>query len=648
MTETADEESLLRSDLDESRAESERLTVRVIQQEADLSRMHLDMIESEEQLTARVIQQEADISGMHLDMIESEEETRAGMDGLQQVITDLMEAQQTLVERSPAQAPPPPVPTSSMELSASHMTPLAAVRTTQAVLASPGLRLAASKLREMSRLDPSGPPTAMLESPGLVPPPPQLLRPAAFPMAMAPIPVAIGVVASPVQSPWKVRTPPQEKVVPAAVSPAKQTPRSAIASFAAATAPLAATATEREEDTQSSSVRVREQPKKGTPRTAISSFLNASSASAADLSMQDIEPLPDALTLAAEPTQTELLAEQLAAEKTQTAPPSPGGVREEETPPVSALIAHFDGEEDEPEFVSPPAPADEEDTPVADDEPPAVVDEEEKAEPLKMSTNVENRIRRSRWGPKPPVGPPPGPLVGQARTVTQAIALEQAAVNSPGWTDWMDASTSSGSVHAGGGAAAGDSGAVFDASAWFSADGNASTGGATPADWMDEASVSDRSVLPLPSAMDESGWQDASAVGGLAKVSDAPDALAMAKEQLAKLRTVVHEHETVREALSTPPSSGRQAAVGVGSGSGFNLNELSQSQSNAVASAKFHPGGGKATKPKAIPAGAAGGGSASSRRASAEKKKTRMPKSKIPKKKAPSIGGGAFGAVRPR
>eukprot|EP01043_Picozoa_sp_COSAG02_P117817 COSAG02_NODE_54373_length_296_cov_1.030457_1_plen_98_part_11 len=97
---------------------------------------------------------------MHLDMIDSEEEMRQGMDALQEVITTLLEAQQTLVQASP---PPPPLPTSSME-QATFATPVsaAAVRSMEAVLASPGLREAASKLREMSRLDPSGPPEAML------------------------------------------------------------------------------------------------------------------------------------------------------------------------------------------------------------------------------------------------------------------------------------------------------------------------------------------------------------------------------------------------------------------------------------------------------------------------------------------------------
>ena len=161
------------ADLRESRTESG-----VLQAELDAAR------EECQALSDSVVGQEQEIARVHEDLSENEDEMREGMDGLQMTIMSLLELQQTAAEQpAPAAAvlpasmpPPPPV---------SMPPPPVPVRSAQAVLASPGLRQATTKLRQLSRQDPRGPPAAMLDSPAPA-------QPAATP---APVASAVGIVA---------------------------------------------------------------------------------------------------------------------------------------------------------------------------------------------------------------------------------------------------------------------------------------------------------------------------------------------------------------------------------------------------------------------------------------------------------------------
>jgi hypothetical protein len=133
-------------------------------------------------------------------------------------------------------------------------------------------------------------------------------------------------------------------------------------------------------------------------------------------------------------------------------------------------------------------------------------------------------------------------------------------------------------------------------------------------------------------AIDASGWEDTSAVGSLARRSHEADALAIAKEQLLKINTVIQEHEATAAALvNTPPQQQNSSPL---------LNVLSQSQSNV---ARFHPGGSGGKKSSASGSGGSGGSGSARRGASGEKK---QPRSRIPKKasataRARAIGSGA-------
>jgi predicted nucleic acid-binding Zn-ribbon protein len=612
-----------------------------------------------DKLKVQVTQQESDISRMHLDMIDSEEEMRQGMDALQEVITTLLEAQQTLVQASP---PPPPLPTSSME-QAAFSTPVsaAAVRSMEAVLASPGLRAAASKLREMSRLDPSGPPEAMLASPLPVRTP----VPEQQQLMPAPVPVAVGIVTASTpqqQEQQKLASPTQDTNV------ATQTPRAAIASFISlhqAERGLASLEQPTLSGGQSLINSRTATEKKTTPRAAINAFLNALATdpvpekdATIDGSNKDLDnvgqdtplPLSPADAGSEDPGST---CEQIAVEQVKAVCTS-AGVFDEETPPVSTLIRHFDGDahmhnSDTHAETEGTAETDGQTTaglarrsaaPAPAPAPSAAATSAATVGPSVANGSSGTRSRRSRWGPKPPAGPPPVSLVGQARTVTQAIELEQQS-GTDEWSDWMDASTS-----------VTEKSFVDTSEAWFS----------VPATEGFDATFSMASAeVPTANAMDTSGWideestsaspnasgwmrQETSVAGGL--YSHETDALAIAKQQLLKINMVIQEHEATEAALASTPDQQRISS------SRSMLNEVTQSQNNSGAG-RFHPGGTGSKKEVATNAAGrpATGGNSSIRRTSGEKKKGGLLRSKIPKK-APAkkvvVSRGSQGGVAKR
>ena len=79
----------------------------------------------------------------------------------------------------------------------------------------------------------------------------------------------------------------------------------------------------------------------------------------------------------------------------------------------------------------------------------------------------------------------------------------------------------------------------------------------------DAADSSTLSAAETSAALDSSGWQDASAVGGLLRRSpDGSSALAAAKEELAKLREGMREHtQAVEGLLDSPSAAGLSSSI---------------------------------------------------------------------------------------
>jgi len=79
----------------------------------------------------------------------------------------------------------------------------------------------------------------------------------------------------------------------------------------------------------------------------------------------------------------------------------------------------------------------------------------------------------------------------------------------------------------------------------------------------DAADSSTLSAAETSAALDSSGWQDASAVGGLLRRSpDGSSALAAAKEELAKLRKGMREHtQAVEGLLDSPSAAGLSSSI---------------------------------------------------------------------------------------
>ena len=80
---------------------------------------------------------------------------------------------------------------------------------------------------------------------------------------------------------------------------------------------------------------------------------------------------------------------------------------------------------------------------------------------------------------------------------------------------------------------------------------------------VDAADSSTLSAAETSAALDSSGWQDASAVGGLLRRSpDGSSALAAAKEELAKLREGMREHtQAVEGLLDSPSAAGLSSSI---------------------------------------------------------------------------------------